>query len=193
MEKIVKKNKKQNIQKKYRNKILIVLILVIILIVSFLIISTFSRYRSKTSSETTLDVAFYVTKAAYQIKDIKLSDIEPSDNSYEYTFSIANTDGVNRAETNLEYDVTLKITTNLPLEYGLQMNGQDAIESDEIKKDDDGTYFRYIKTATQKFGYEKDEQNNYKIIIRFPKTYNDIKYQDIIEAIEIEVESRQTI
>ena len=167
--------------------------MITILIISFTALSTYSRYRSRTTSGTKLDVAFYITDTTYQVQTIQLTDIEPNDLQHEYTFTIANNNGTNRTETNLSYDVTLKITTNLPLEYDLQMNGEEAIDSDEIKLDDDGTYFRYIKTKKQEFGYDNDEKNEYKIIITFPKEYNQVKYQDIIEAIEIEVDSKQII
>lgn len=195
MKKIYGMNNNRNKKKYNKNKfkLIFILFLILVLIISLSIISTYSRYRSKTSSDTTLGVAFYVTNVSYQVKTIQLSDIEPDDTEHEYTFTVANNENGTRTETNLTYDVTLKITTNLPLKYDLQMNGAEAIDSDEIKKDDDGTYFRYIKTKSQEFGYGKDQENEYKIIITFPKEYKDVKYQDIIEAIEIQVESKQKI
>lgn len=47
-----------------------------------------------------------------------------------------------RAETDLEYGITLTMTTNLPLEYQIVKNGQILNAQQEIITDDDGTYYK---------------------------------------------------
>ena len=100
----------------------------------------------------------------------------------------------------MEYDLTIRTTTNLPIEYELYKNeqytndaAQSIIKSDDIVQDDDNTYFRVITTETETFSYNEAKKNIYQLVVRFPAKYNTINYQDIIEAIEITVDSKQII
>ena len=43
------------------------------------------------------------------------------------------------------------------------------------------------------FGFTEDETNSYKLLIYFPENYKNIKYQDVIEGIEVQVNSSQII
>ena len=117
--------------------------------------------------------------------------------------------GTDTAEIDLTYDLTIRTTTNLPLTYSLYMNQEytDAgatsiIRSNNVAQDEDGTYFRTITTDTQDLLYRTPKTNSYQLVVKFPLSYTDPntntttsykveKYQDIIEAIEIKVESRQ--
>lgn len=100
----------------------------------------------------------------------------------------------------MEYDLTIRTTTNLPIEYELYKNdqytnatAQNIIKSDDIVQDDDSTYFRVLTTETETFSYNEAKKNIYQLVVRFPEKYNTINYQDIIEAIEITVDSKQII
>ena len=62
-----------------------------------------------------------------------------------------------------------------------------------VEQDDDGTYFRTMTMATKNFGYVADEKNLYQLVIYFPETYTAIKYQDVIESVEIIINSRQKL
>lgn len=117
--------------------------------------------------------------------------------------------GTDTAEIDLTYDLTIRTTTNLPLTYSLYMNEEydDAgatsiIRSNNVAQDEDGTYFRTITTDTQDLLFRTPKTNSYQLVVNFPLSYTDPntntttsynveKYQDIIEAIEIKVESRQ--
>ena len=70
---------------------------------------------------------------------------------------------------------------------------QNVIEEDKTEQDEDGTYFRKITTAKETFSYNSDEKNIYQLKIKFPKQYNQIEYQNIIEGIEININSKQII
>ena len=167
-------------------------IILIVIIIRF----TFSRFQSDVNAVATMDAAFYIVNENYQSMNINLGAIEPRAQKYEYNFSVSNFEGSKRAEVNLEYDLVIVTTTNLPLEYELFMNGNNTtnvITSDVTLQDNYGTYFRTLKTNTQTFLYTSDMTNTYKLKIYFPPSYRDIKYQDVIEGIEIQVDSRQII
>ena len=98
----------------------------------------------------------------------------------------------------MSYDLKIRTTTNLPLTYSLYMNQDyedenaiNRIETNEIEQDEDGTYFRTMTTETETLFYKEPKTNVYQLIVHFPANYNTIEYQDIIEMLEITIDSRQ--
>lgn len=187
-------------KKKFISCMKINVLFLVLLIVLLNIPSTLSRYTSSSSSDVETDVAFYVLKSDYQTENILLDEIVPRDDPYVYNFSVANNDGTNRLETNLSYDLSIRTTTNLPLEYELYLNEDYASSgassifvTDNIVLDSDFTYFRNFTTDTKYFSYLYDEVNNYQLVVYFPREYIDYKYQDIYESIEITLKSKQVI
>ncbi len=183
----------QKSRRKRKNMLKIFIILLCLLLVLLTIRFTVSRYQTKSNSNGSLDIAFYLVKEDYQTMNIKLDSIIPRDEAYTYTFAISNTNGTNRADVNLTYDLTIVATTNLPLNYELLINGSDAIITNTVAQDGDGTYFRTITTQTQELDYTTDKTNTYKLNVYFPAEYDDINYQDIVDAVQIKVNSRQKI
>ena len=123
--------------------------------------------------------------------ELNLESLVPREEKYTYLFNIGNQDGEEVAEIDLEYNLTIRTTTNLPLTYELYMNGENIIKTNEIIQDEDGTYFRVITTDTQELKYREPKTNQYELVVYFSGKYNTINYQDIIELLEITVESKQ--
>ncbi len=75
-------------------------------------------------------------------------------------------------------------------------NSSNIITGDVIARDgdaEDATYFRTLSTEKEKFGFKKDEKNDYQLVISFPKEYDSFEYQGIVEGIKIVIESKQVI
>ena len=187
-------------RKKFKTIVFASLLVVILLVSIFLITTTFSRYVSETSAEAEADVAFYLLKADYQTNIVLLEEITPRNAPYTYTFTVSNYEGNKRTETNMQYDLSIRTTTNLPLEYELYLNSvytdanaQDAIIDSDVIQDDDGTYFNIFTADTKYFSYSYNETNTYQLVVYFPATYVDEIYQDIVESIEITVNSKQIL
>ncbi len=169
---------------------------IVILILLILIPLCFSRYESSATSLTEVQYAFYILKADYFTKDIKLMDIVPRDEEYVYAFTVSNFDGDKRLETKLVYDLWISCTTNLPLEYELYLNDDrenSIIVSDDTSADEDGTYFRKLTTNKRNFSYLSNETDTYYLYIKFPSIYNGSKYADIVENITINIDSKQIV
>lgn len=186
--------------KKNKNKIKVFFIILSFFLVVYIIISTFSKYTSNASSNPDIQTAVYLLKEDHQSMNISLNSMLPGQTPYVYNFSISNNDGVNRLETNLEYYLKIKTTTNLPLEYELFLNqdyqnpsSTNIIKTNVVEQDSDGTYFRKIETDKKNFGFISNEQNIYTLVIYFDSQYNNINYQNIIESIEIEIDSKQVL
>ncbi len=176
---------------------LLVNILCIILII-ILLDRTYAKYKTEATSQAEIQAAFYLLNDDFQNVNVKLDSLEPRDEDYVYTFSISNNKSNKRTETSLEYEIKIVTTTNLPLTYKLYKNedyntGTNIIVSDTITPDECGTFFRTLNVGKEEFTYTEDQTNIYTLVIKFPSQYNKIEYQDIIEAISIEITSRQLI
>ena len=196
------KKKKENIMLKSDNtgRLIFELGILFVLLISLavLIPFTLSRFKTEARSDVEVEIAFYLVNDKYQYENIKLEDIIPRAEDYTYDFSVSNTDGVNRTETALTYDVEIITTTNLPLTYDLLLrddngNYSSIVTSDVVDLDEDSSYFRTINTATRDFGFDVDETNYYRLVVNFPLEYKDSIYQGISENIEIRIHSRQLL
>lgn len=179
----------------YAKLVILILCLIIVFRIFTLI---WSRYESEGVSSANVDIAFYLLKEDFQDMTLNLAKIFPRNDAYIYTFSIGNQDEDKTAEIDMTYDLTLRTTTNLPLTYELYMNqdyGEDGatsiIETNEVEQDEDGTYFRVMTTNTEELLYKEPKTNIYTLVVHFPENYNTTEYQDIIEMLEIRVDSRQ--
>ena len=170
-------------------KLIILMLCFLVIIRIFMLV--LSKYETEANSNANVDIAFYLLKEDYKTMTLNLAKLVPQNNAYRYIFTIGNEENGKIAETDLEYDLTLRTTTNLPLTFELYINGEDAIEKNEIRPDEQGTYFRTITTKSQQLSYKEAKTNQYELVVYFPVNYNTTNYQDIIEMLEITVDSRQ--
>lgn len=182
---------------KYNRLTIAIIILAILL---FIVPITYSRFQSTRTPNTEIETAFYIIDSNYETKGVHLDDLVPSDTPYTYNFTVANNNGTDRAETDIEYTIEITSTTNLPLTYALYLNQEytdedstNIIINDTTQPDEYGTYFKKMVTESKKFSHLKDESNSYQMTVVFPKEYEDFEYQGIIEGIIITVKSKQVI
>ena len=113
-----------------------------------------------------------------------------------FTSTISNYENDKVAEVDLKYDLMIRATTNLPLEYELYKNEYlttNIIEEEEKIQDEYGTYFYNMKTKETQLLKEEKVLNTYTLKIYFKTTYINYMYQDIMENIEIIINSQQII
>ena len=187
------KNKK--LRRLYEKLIILVLCFLIIARIFVLVLS---KYESISDSYANVDIAFYLFKEDYKTMTINLASILPQDNAYVFEFTIGNQDGIETAEVDLEYELTLRTTTNLPLTYELYMNQQytddgaiNIIKENSVDLDEYGTYFRTMTTDKITLPYTQGITNLYQLVVYFPANYDQENYQDIIELLEITVNAQQ--
>lgn len=179
-----------------KNKILlkkVIILILCILILIRIITLVMSRYETTADSEANIDTAFYILNEDYQEMTLNLDSLLPSSNPYTYVFTISNEKDGHIAETDLEYKLKLRTTTNLPLTFELLENNNEIIDlTTKTEQDDDGTYFRTIELGSRYFKHSNESINTYTLVVNFSEDYSSIDYQDVIELIEISVDSTQT-
>lgn len=190
------------VDKKRLRKCLIVLVLIAIIITAIVLIrNTLARYETNATSEKDVDVAFWIIDNSYKSESILIKDIYPSDTSFDYTFTVSNFEVAEnggtvakRAETDLEYDLVLTTTTNLPFEYVIKKNGSTCAKTERLYTDSDGTYYKEMKLPQVRMNQGSDNIDTYVIKITFPKSnYTNVEYADLLEYIKIDLNAKQII
>ena len=187
-------------KKKARLYIKFIILILCLVIIVHIFSLTLSRYESESESNADIDIAFYVLNEDYQSMTLNLGKIVPRAEPYIYNFTISNEKDGKIAETDIEYELTLRMTTNLPLEYNLYMNEEDTSTKintegieENIIQDEDGTYFKTLTKNKQEFKYSVSTLNKYTLVVYFPEEYNTEDYQDRIDIVEINVDAKQII
>lgn len=178
-----------------------ILIIILLLIIKIMPV-TLSKYQSSGIGNMNSNIAFYLISADYLTQNIKLTDLTPSDEAYVYTFTIGNKKEEEISEVDIEYTLSIVTTTNLPLRYELYENTNYQEEGSVnlisatntvVSSDSDGTYFQNFTLNKEELYYQIPTTNTYTLVIYFDQTNNDAKYQDVVEGIQIIVDSRQII
>ena len=205
-----------------KRRIKLVLALLVLCVLHKVVFNSYSLYESEANSTADIDVAFYTFENNYETKVISLDDMLPGE-TRRCQFSIANyyidEAGENViSETDMEYKLKIRTTTNLPLEYKLYKNQGltvdnltdildiETVENENMHFDDDNTIFKYLVLEEQEeelkaegitdngeFLFTNPSANTYILEFTLPATCNSIDYQNIIECIEITVDSKQII
>jgi len=178
---------------KNKKTILMLLFLIVILTIIGIIIA---RYRSKANSSEEVDIAFYVFESGTISEKLSLDSMVPRIEPYNYTLKVSNNQNGKVSETAIEYTIQIKATTNLPLNYSLvDEEGNNIFEKkneDGIITEDDVYYIERI-SPVKELGLQKEE-HVYTLSISFPEEYKvNTEYADVIELVEITVDSKQKI
>lgn len=189
----MQKNKKIS----YSN--LIILIVAIILLIIIGIAITMARYRATGNTEVSAEVAFFVVEEGLQTGNIMIANIYPREQAFEYNFTVSNTDGTKIAETSIEYEMELRITTNLPLEIDIYKDGSKLTNANDIENnivlDESGQcYIRKIKIKKGEFTFNQEKTDTYKISVKFPTQYStNEEYEGMIDHVSIVLDAKQKI
>ena len=179
---------------------IIVFLLIDLLSVLIIVNTSNARYESTAVASTELEVALYALEEDDDYT-IALEEMVPREDPYVYRFTVTNTDKNGRlTDTRLYYDLKIITTTNMHLTYKLYKNqnylsdgATNIITLDRVIADEDGTFFRHLTTNRVYFGYQQVETNEYTLLVYFPETFKDSQYQDLIESIQIRIDSQQAV
>lgn len=190
------KRKKLTINRKklwHLSKYVMVLILVVVAVTIFP--STLSKYSSHGGSNAKVDVAFSLLDTKGLSDTVVLDEILPNDDYDSYSFSVSNYDEEgNRIDVNLNYTITIRTTTNLPIVYEIYDDkGVKLDVKSEIIEDEFGTPFLTMVTDKSIMTFDKDMIKKYTIKYKLSSEYKDASYQNIIEMISISIDAEQIV
>lgn len=178
-----------------KKKIKILILLVSLIIAYSLIGNIIAKYSSQSTASKELEIAYYVLESKHETQQLKLDAMVPRDEPYKYGITVLNSKEGKVSETSIEYILQIRTTTNLPLQFAIVEEGDDKnlITNTQTVQNDDGVYYITMNTDTKEFGLNK-EQHEYILEIIFPKEYKaNSEYADIIELVEVTIDSRQKI
>ena len=201
-------------KKKVLACIMIIILLIVIIVAAIQIRNTLARYETTTETERNVDVAFWVVDNSFQTQRLLIEDMKPNTIPYEYTFTVSNFNASKTAETDIEYQIVLTTTTNLPLSYQITRNGvfcaeggelYPNAEESELYTDSNGTVYREIRLGTTENPLIIDTINDttrqkvqktdeFVVTVTFPQSYSTNEdYRDLIENIQIDLSERKII
>lgn len=170
-----------------------VLLVVGIFVSLFLIKQVYSIFHTDASGIAANKIAFYVVDAKPQTQQIKIGEIAPDGQNYRYSVEINNFKDGKVSEVDMEYTMSIRTTTNIPVNYELYLGDgtTNIIGTKETVQDANGMYFFKFDSHAGNFVHGVSKTDKFTFVVNFPNTYNDALYQDLIETIEITVNAVQ--
>lgn len=175
-----------------------ILLLVILFSAFILLNKSFALYKSEVKMNIKVDRALYLVGVEKMAFNIDSSKIVPSDTPYIYNFSISNFTNNSQSDIDLEYNLIIKTTTNLPLTIELYRDNnttKNILNNVKVLQDEDGSWYRiYEVNSKEVMLYKNKVTNLYTLKVLFPASYNsDLTYADCIENIEVIINSNQIV
>lgn len=173
-------------------------LLFILFLSGFLFSISLATYQSQTRLRANIDKALYIFNREKMSFNIDSEKIVPSNDPFVYKFSISNYRDDKESDFNIIYNLKIKTTTNLPLDFKMFKNtdlNNNILSSAEILRDEDGSFYKvYTVNENVLMEYKDKVIDVYTLNIDFPKRYaDDLTYSDAIEAIEVIIESSQVV
>ena len=190
------------LQIKYKNeKIRLILFAVLLLLLlglsGTLLRVAYARYEIRSKINANIEKALYIfndEKMSFSIDDLGLI---PSDDSYTYTFSVANFNSDRHSDVDLEYGIKVRTTTNLPITVKMYRGTSttNILGGAVVTQDEDGAYYRtYSCNEMYEMNYLADATDVYTLVVDFPSSYSENPvYADYLESIEIVLDSHQIV
>ncbi len=134
----------------------------------------------------------------------------PEDGKKTYHFTVTNrmlndNDELVKTDTNISYKLKVIVTTNIRLNYGLYLNQNPDVagavnllrtngsDNGVESQDSWGTYFKYYTLDEKCLTKDREVSDDYYLTVEFPEDMIDSKYQDLVESIKIQLESKQVL
>lgn len=176
-------------------------IVIILFVLSFLMLgygvaySFFNSSATLSSNET--DIASFIFNAeSLDEFQVSLNGLTPGDD-VEYPFSVSNNYMGKISNVSVNYRITLTTYHLLPLVIELYKTNSE--EEEELVLTCDETYERNLQNEivcdapVQDLGHISGRLDDYKLKVRFLEDYDDALYADLVDYLDIKIESWQKI
>ena len=163
---------------------------------------TFSTFVANNELALNVTTAMYIFEEGLFDFNIDVDKIIPSATPYVYPFTIANYNEEKRSDVDIDYEIEIITTTNLPLRYELYKNEEynaagaaNIISATNVINDNDGAWYYDLQIdQVHHFYYNTSSIDTYYLVIYFPEIYSEqLNYQGLTENIEVNIFSKQVI
>ena len=157
---------------------------------------TYSVFTSDSLLSSNQKIAKFIFNAEeVDSLELPLSDLYPGVKK-EYQFEVSNNSSGKTSNVTLNYNMTIKTYHFMPTVIKLYRIED---ENETLVLNCDETYNRndynelLCNTETEEMSYSSSEIHNYKLEVEFPSTYNSKEYTDLVDYINLEINSWQKI
>ena len=173
-------------------------IIVFVLIIAILFGSgiTYSIFRSNTSGSVNQKIAKFVFEAKEVDElNIPLADMYPGVTK-DYSFSVTNKQDSKISNVTLNYQIIIKTYHFMPTVIELKkVDGEEetlVLTCDESFTRNSNNEL-VCNSQVLEMSHNIESLDNYKLVVKFPESYNDEMYKDVVDYIDIAIKSWQTI
>lgn len=177
--------------KKYK----ILLVMFIMAMVLFSSGITYSIFTSSSNLNVDQEIASFIFEAEKKDHlELNLTDLKPGV-SKEYNFSVANNDSNTVSDVTIEYKIIIKTFHFMPLNIELYKIG----EKEELLMRCDESYNRnasnhiVCNSDIQTMTYSEEMKDDYKLKVTFESAYNNEVYAELVDFIDLEINSWQKL
>ena len=162
----------------------------------------YSRYEVRAKINANIDKALYIFEDEKISFNLDPNGIIPRDDPYTYKFSVSNYNSSKESDVDISYKVSIRTTTNLPIQLRLYRNelydsetSVNLLNGSSVVQDEDSAWYRVYNVADEfEFLYTSKSTDVFTLVINFPSVYSENPiYADYIENIEVTLESKQII
>ena len=195
LKKFINNINKKKFKQSLFSSIVIFLLIIIISSIGF----TYARYETDTTLKLNPNIAFFIVDATNNTKSLELTKMVPSNDYYDYYFEVSNFNDTGKANVDLNYNIKLKMTTNLPLTYEIykvEDNTMANINTVNISTNQDGMYFKeYVDTNDYFMACKTKKTDRFLLRVYFPLEYknNPDYYESVIDLVEININATQVV
>ena len=195
LKKFINNINKKKFKQSFFSSIVIFLLIIIISSIGF----TYARYETDTTLKLNPNIAFFIVDATNNTKSLELTKMVPSNDYYDYYFEVSNFNDTGKANVDLNYNIKLKMTTNLPLTYEIykvEDNTMANINTVNISTNQDGMYFKeYVDTNDYFMACKTKKTDRFLLRVYFPLEYknNHDFYESVIDLVEININATQVV
>lgn len=175
----------------------IYLMIILIMLVTFFSGITYSFFHSNTiMTSSNQGIASFIFEANKTDEiDLNLNNLVPGD-SKEYLFSVTNTNEDDISDVTVEYELIIKTYHFIPITidlYKIKENKEEFVGTcNETSSRNSNNELVCTMPKSTLINSQK-QVDDYKLKINFPIEYNDVSYSNLVDYINIEIESWQKI
>lgn len=164
-----------------------------ILVLLLLTRTVFTSFYTDSNGTVVNHIAFYVLDSHKQTETLKMFDIKPDSNDYTYEIDVSNFKNGKVSEVDLNVNLSIRTTTNLPVSYALYLEDDNTniLGDREVIQDSNNVYYFKYNPPGFTFTHGVQKTNHYRLTLNFPSSYNNEAYQDLIDSIEITLNANQ--